>query len=168
MLPEWYLSVQQDCNSANKLAWTNNNALPCGDNVACTKNDQCSNGVCSGTPFTCLPCEECHSDTCHVKPGFCAINDGGTRKCFNGGALRPGYSCQVKKLSAAYIYTMYTYTLIIFVIFQYADKSSLRRMVTLIVRESKSCSLLKNFTNVDDVRSTIGRIKLSTLSSTTK
>ena len=70
-----------------------------------------------------------------------------------------------KAISCIYIYT---YTLIIFVIFQYADKSSLRRMVTLIVRESKSCSLLKNFTNVDDVRCTIGRIKLSTLSSTTK
>ena len=94
-LHEFYISVQQDCNSASKLAWTNNNALSCSDNVACTKNDRCSNGVCSGTPFTCLPCEECYNDACRVKPGFCVINDGGTRKCFNHGALRPGYPCQV-------------------------------------------------------------------------
>ncbi|XP_020632779.1 prestalk protein-like [Orbicella faveolata] len=84
----------QDCNSANNLAWTNNNALSCSDNKACTKNDRCSNGVCSGTPFTCLLCEECYKDTCHAKPGFCAISDGGTRKCVNGGAYRPGYPCQ--------------------------------------------------------------------------
>lgn len=88
-------AVQQDCNStSNNLAWTNNNALSCNDNKPCTKNDQCSNGVCSGTPFTCLSCEECYNETCQVKPGFCAINDGGTRKCTNGGALRPGYPCQ--------------------------------------------------------------------------
>lgn len=91
-------AVQQECDSSNNLAWTNNNALPCNDNKSCTKNDQCSNGICSGTPFTCLSCEECHKDTCRVKPGFCTINDGGTRKCISGGALRPGYPCQVKEL----------------------------------------------------------------------
>lgn len=90
------IAIQQDCNSANNLAWTNNNALSCSDNKACTKNDRCSNGVCSGTPFTCLPCEECYNDACRVKPGYCVINDGGTRKCFNHGAIRPGYPCQVK------------------------------------------------------------------------
>lgn len=99
MLPEWYIAVQQDCNSANKLAWTNNNALRCNDNVACTKNDRCSNGACSGTPFTCLVCEECYNDACRVKAGFCVINDGGTRKCFKHGAVRPGYPCQVKHSS---------------------------------------------------------------------
>ena len=91
-------AVQQDCNSTNNLAWTNNNALPCSDNNPCTKNDQCSNGDCSGTPITCLSCEECYNATCQLKPGFCAITDGGTRKCVNGGALRPGYPCQVKEL----------------------------------------------------------------------
>ncbi|XP_020602178.1 neurogenic locus Notch protein-like, partial [Orbicella faveolata] len=84
----------QDCNSTSKLAWRNNNALSCSDNKACTKNDRCSNGVCSGTPFTCLPCEECYNDACRVKPGYCVINDGGTRKCFNHGDIRPGYPCQ--------------------------------------------------------------------------
>lgn len=97
-------AVQQDCNStSNNLAWTNNNALPCSDNKPCTKNDQCSNGVCSGIPFTCLSCEECYNETCRVKPGFCVINDGGSRKCINGGTLRAGYPCQVKELlSIAY------------------------------------------------------------------
>lgn len=96
MLRKWYIAVLQDCNSANKQAWTNNNALPCNDNVACTRNDRCSNGVCAGTPFSCLPCEECYNDTCRVKPGFCLINDSGTQQCFNHGDVRPGYPCQVK------------------------------------------------------------------------
>ena len=90
-----HVTIQQDCNSANKQAWTNNNALPCTDNKACTKSDRCSNGVCSGTLFTCLSCEECYNDACRVKPGFCVINDGGSRTCFNHGDLRPGYPCQV-------------------------------------------------------------------------
>ena len=91
---------QQNCNSANKYAWTNNNNLPCNDRKACTKNDRCSNGVCSGTPFSCLPCEECYNDACRVKPGYCVINEGGRRQCFRHGALRPGHQCQVKYLAA--------------------------------------------------------------------
>ena len=100
--------AQQDCNSTNNLAWTNNNTLSCSDNKLCTKNDQCSNGVCSGMPFTCLSCEECYNDTCQLKPGFCTINDGGTRKCVNGGALRPGYPCQVKELISYCIHTRFS------------------------------------------------------------
>ena len=57
-----YITIQQDCNSANKLAWRNNNALPCSDNKACTKKDRFTNSVCSGTPFTCLQCEECYNE----------------------------------------------------------------------------------------------------------
>ena len=109
-----HVTIQQDCNSANKQAWTNNNALPCTDNKACTKSDRCSNGVCSGTPFTCLSCEECYNDACRVKPGFCVINDGGSRKCFNHEDLRSGYPCQVKHSSDQLI------------ILQYVDKRVMR------------------------------------------
>ncbi|XP_066021515.1 latent-transforming growth factor beta-binding protein 2-like [Pocillopora verrucosa] len=84
----------QDCNDSDKFAWTNNNTLPCTDGKACTKNDRCSNGVCSGTPFSCLPCEECQNDVCRVKPGYCVINESGIRQCFNHGSLRPGHQCQ--------------------------------------------------------------------------
>ncbi|XP_066021598.1 protein crumbs homolog 1-like isoform X2 [Pocillopora verrucosa] len=84
----------QDCNDSNKFAWTNNDNLPCTDGTACTKNDRCSNGVCSGTPFSCLPCEECHNDVCRVKPGYCVINASGIRQCYDHGSLRPGHQCQ--------------------------------------------------------------------------
>ena len=79
------------------MAWTNNDALSCSDGVACTRNDRCSSGSCAGTPFTCLSCEECYNDACRVKAGFCAIVEGGVKKCFSHGDLRPGYPCQVIK-----------------------------------------------------------------------
>ncbi|XP_068691216.1 prestalk protein-like [Montipora foliosa] len=85
----------QDCQSTNKMAWTNNDTLSCSDGVACTRNDSCSSGTCAGTPYTCLSCEECNNDTCRVKEGFCAIGEGGSKTCFNHGDLRPGYPCQV-------------------------------------------------------------------------
>ena len=85
------------------MAWTNNDALPCSDGVACTRNDRCSGGVCSGTPFTCLSCEECYNDACSVKPGYCVIQDGGVKKCFAQGTLRPGSQCQVQ--SRKYLFT---------------------------------------------------------------
>ncbi|XP_068693813.1 SCO-spondin-like isoform X2 [Montipora foliosa] len=84
----------QDCQSTNKMAWTNNNALPCNDGVACTRNDRCSNGSCAGTPFTCLSCEECYNEACHVKTGFCAIQEGWKKVCSSHGDIRPGYPCQ--------------------------------------------------------------------------
>ncbi|XP_068693727.1 uncharacterized protein [Montipora foliosa] len=84
----------QNCQSTNKMAWTNNDALSCNDGAACTRNDRCSSGSCAGTPFTCLSCEECYNDACRVKAGFCAIVEGGVKKCFSHGDLRPGYPCQ--------------------------------------------------------------------------
>ena len=91
--------VKQDCQSSNKEAWTNNNALSCSDNKACTRNDRCSSGTCAGTPFTCLSCEVCANDACSIKAGWCVIQDGGARKCFSHGTLRPGYPCQVMKMN---------------------------------------------------------------------
>ena len=90
-----YIRFWQDCNSANKMAWTNNDALPCSDGVACTRNDRCSGGGCSGTSFTCLPCEECYNDACSVKPGYCVIQDGGVKKCFTHGTLRPAVIMEI-------------------------------------------------------------------------
>ncbi|XP_048583423.1 uncharacterized protein LOC116619209 isoform X2 [Nematostella vectensis] len=84
----------QDCQSRQKMGWTNNNALRCNDGNACTRADHCSNGRCVGTPFTCLPCESCVADTCRVKPGFCTIVEGGVKKCFSNKVVRPGHPCQ--------------------------------------------------------------------------
>ena len=144
-----HITIQQDCNSAKKQAWTNNNTLQCTDNVACTKNDRCSNGVCFGTPFTCLPCEECYNDTCRVKPGFCVINDGRSQKCFNHGDIRPGYPCQVKQLTTVVCTVDISYN---FSIFWYivVDKRVMR-LKNLIIGRIKTCFLL-------EIGKTFGRI----------
>ncbi|XP_032233414.2 uncharacterized protein LOC5508728 isoform X2 [Nematostella vectensis] len=84
----------QVCSSANMFAWSHRDAPSCSDGVACTKNDRCVNQRCVGTPYTCLPCEKCHADTCVVKPGFCLIVVTGTKTCFTHKDLRPGYQCQ--------------------------------------------------------------------------
>ncbi|KAK3735006.1 hypothetical protein QZH41_010660, partial [Actinostola sp. cb2023] len=84
----------QNCNSANKFGWTNDDRLKCSDSNACTRGDHCVSGRCVGTPFSCLPCEKCQSDTCKVKPGYCVIVVNGKKTCFNNKAIRPGYPCQ--------------------------------------------------------------------------
>ena len=81
----------QDCNSKNKLHWSNNNALKCTDGNLCSRNDKCVNGVCRGTSFTCRSCETCDGSGCKIKPGFCVIE--GT--CYSNNQLRPGKPCQV-------------------------------------------------------------------------
>jgi hypothetical protein len=45
------------------------NTLPCNDGNACTKNDVCSNGVCSGEAVTCNDSNLCTSDACDAKQG---------------------------------------------------------------------------------------------------
>lgn len=85
-----------------------NNISPCNDGNQCTKNDSCSGGACSGTPFVPAGCDDgnvCTNDTCDVATGACAhVNNSApcddSKFCTigdtcNGGACASGsaYDC---------------------------------------------------------------------------
>ena len=46
----------------------------CNDSQACTRNDQCGDGVCSGSLFSCKSCEYCNGTGCILKSGYCLID----------------------------------------------------------------------------------------------
>ena len=94
--------VIQDCNSKNKISWSNNNALSCSDGNLCTRGDHCVNGVCKGTPFTCRSCETCDGTWCQIKPGFCVIN----RTCYRQGHIKSGNTCQVCWVITTYVFVL--------------------------------------------------------------
>src|SRR5882762_7139917 len=79
-----------------------NNTAPCSDGNACTRNDACEGGVCTGSnPVVCTPSDQCHvAGTCNPETGACsnppapngaACNDGnactGPDTCSGGGCV---------------------------------------------------------------------------------
>ena len=82
----------------NTGAWSNNNQ-PCDDDDVCTKDDLCSQGSCSGSPYSCND-TACESFVCDgaggcpsagLKGGTCKI--GGA--CRTGGVTNPVNECQL-------------------------------------------------------------------------
>jgi len=76
---------------------TTNNTIPCNDNEPCTYSDQCADGQCHGTAYSCPPPEQgiisqCNGNGCSYTPapGYCQIN--GT--VYAAGQLNPGNQCQ--------------------------------------------------------------------------
>jgi uncharacterized repeat protein (TIGR01451 family) len=76
-----------------------NNTAPCSDGNACTRNDACQGGVCTGSnPVVCTPSDQCHlAGTCNPETGACsnqpapdgtACNDGNT--CTRNDACQAG------------------------------------------------------------------------------
>ncbi|HET8945343.1 MAG TPA: choice-of-anchor L domain-containing protein [Candidatus Polarisedimenticolia bacterium] len=51
-----------------------NNTAPCNDGNACTSNDACQGGVCTGSnPVVCTPSDQCHvTGTCNPATGACS------------------------------------------------------------------------------------------------
>ncbi|XP_046852682.1 uncharacterized protein LOC124445941 [Xenia sp. Carnegie-2017] len=85
----------QQCNSNNPKRWTANNNLKCSDGNVKTRNDRCVNGECSGTPFTCLSCQDHYNDACKLKSGYCVIkNAQNVDSCYRAKLAKPGNSCQ--------------------------------------------------------------------------
>lgn len=98
-----YPSSCQQCSSANKFAWTNNNNLRCSDGNIRTKNDRCLNGACVGTLYSCLQrCEDYTGSGCQHNRG-CVILYNGARRCFNDGDLKPDNECYVS-MSPSYLH----------------------------------------------------------------
>ncbi|MCU1282892.1 MAG: hypothetical protein JWM53_6438, partial [bacterium] len=68
----------------------------CSDGDACTIGDACQSGVCmSGTPFTCLPLDQCHvAGTCNPANGMCSqpTKPNGTA-CNDGDACTTADTC---------------------------------------------------------------------------
>ncbi|MFT5434844.1 MAG: hypothetical protein ACI9OJ_005560 [Myxococcota bacterium] len=70
----------------------------CNDNNACTVNDQCVGGVCTGTQVECADAVTCTTDQCvngtcqhPVANGFCLVSG----VCYNSGDANPADACQI-------------------------------------------------------------------------
>ncbi|MCC6748634.1 MAG: hypothetical protein IT371_13315 [Deltaproteobacteria bacterium] len=63
----------------------------CNDGQRCTLNDQCTGGVCGGTPRVCTPSGECKTASCNPSNGNCTEQNKS-----NGTSCGPGgnWSCQ--------------------------------------------------------------------------
>lgn len=86
----------QQCDSSkNKREWTINDNLQCSDNNVTTKDDRCLHGVCKGTSYSCLECEQHDGRGCPIKSGYCIILTGSQRKCYAKEKKKPGNPCQV-------------------------------------------------------------------------
>lgn len=85
----------QECDRNDKHKWTNNNNLQCSDNNVRTNDDRCVNGVCVGTPYSCLSCQTHDGSGCPIKPGYCILDHGGKRTCFAKNQYIHGNPCQV-------------------------------------------------------------------------
>ena len=72
-----------------------NNGSPCDDGNACTVGDTCVNGICTGTPLTCTPIDQCHtSGVCNPATGVCSnpTRPNGTT-CNDGNICTQGDVC---------------------------------------------------------------------------
>ncbi len=58
------------------------NTNSCNDNNACTTNDHCSNGSCSGTILDCNDSNECTDDSCNPASGCVLVNN--SNSCTDG------------------------------------------------------------------------------------
>ena len=61
------------------------NTYACDDGNACTVNDVCNNGKCSGIPFNCNDGDPCTLDSCDGSSGCVYIHQSGTDYCDDDG-----------------------------------------------------------------------------------
>eukprot|EP00118_Oscarella_pearsei_P024194 m.301325 g.301325 ORF g.301325 m.301325 type:complete len:2025 (+) comp40809_c0_seq1:153-6227(+) len=91
----------QECNKhVSRTSWTSVSGGACNDLIACTKDDQCKDGACVGTAFTCKSCESCNGTGCTLNSGRCLISD----TCYSENDKNPEqqYSqCQACKSSTS-------------------------------------------------------------------
>ena len=75
-------------------AWSDVSGGACDDNDLCTKDDQCKDGNCVGTAFTCKSCESCNGNGCTINSGHCVIDD----TCHTNNQVNPSEQCQVNRM----------------------------------------------------------------------
>ena len=83
----------QSCQpSVSTTSWTNKSpGTTCNDNNACTTQDKCQAGTCSGTALSCDDHNSCTQDTCDPARGCVRQNLNGT--CDDGNACTLGDTC---------------------------------------------------------------------------
>jgi len=76
------------------------NTTPCWDDNACTENDHCIQGICTGLPLDCADCTSCTADSCEEQGG-CVSNalgegspcDSGLGQCAGGVCVHDVDTC---------------------------------------------------------------------------
>jgi uncharacterized repeat protein (TIGR01451 family) len=87
----------QNAGTPNATCVHVNNTAPCSDGNACTRNDACQGGVCTGSnPVVCTPSDQCHvTGTCNPSTGACSNPpaSNGTA-CSDGDVCTTNDACQ--------------------------------------------------------------------------
>lgn len=96
------------CNrEVSRYSWQLLSTTDCNDGSLCTKNDQCINGECKGTAYTCKSCQYCDGSGCPTRIGQCYIQS----KCYKLNDPNPASKqCQVCDPYKGYNYKFYTLT----------------------------------------------------------
>ena len=71
--------------------WSSVSGGSCDDSNLCTKDDQCRDGKCRGTAFSCEACEDCNGKGCELKSGYCFIES----RCYSSSDVNPSNPCMV-------------------------------------------------------------------------
>eukprot|EP00117_Sycon_ciliatum_P019724 scpid2685/ scgid1491/ len=82
---------QQCLFTSSKTAWQAHSGSRCNDNNACTKDDACRSGRCTGTRYSCpFSCTSCNGvGGCNPNRGFCLIDTSTGKRCYSEGATNP-------------------------------------------------------------------------------
>lgn len=82
------------CDPATGLCGTTDNERGCNDNDACTVDDGCVKGKCSGKPKDCDDGNPCTADSCDSNGGVCKHEGRSGTACDDGDACTTGDICK--------------------------------------------------------------------------
>ncbi len=82
--------TDDSCDSITGCVHTNN-SNPCDDGSACTENDTCTDGACSGALVNCSDGNPCTDDSCVPQTG--CVHDNNNNACDDGNACTTADTC---------------------------------------------------------------------------
>ena len=88
---DFNVCTDERCNLAVQFCEYNDNAVQCDNGNACTTNDHCSNGFCSGMALNCDDRDICTDDTCDPTSGCAHVYN--TAPCDDGDACTSNDTC---------------------------------------------------------------------------